>query len=259
MKDLPMFPVSRFVESVRWVTQNHGHARRVDRLPDGRTALVLRIVERDRRGDVTVMGPRTRALFKDATGFLHAVEIRFKPGWSAPLLGVSANTLTDAFVSLEELWGRAGNDLLADLLGARTAPDVLERVERAFARRVLQAFEPTSASVARRAAGLMERGESRVEGIADHLGVTARHLRRAFSENIGISPKDFVRSIRLQKAVRMAAMSSDWGQIAVDAGYYDQSHLIGDFRALVGLTPVAFLRRVSEIESIAPDEAFRRA
>ncbi|MEZ4449637.1 MAG: helix-turn-helix transcriptional regulator [Nannocystaceae bacterium] len=254
IQDAPTSPVSRFVESVHWVTRTRGRARRVDRLPDGRTALVLRVVESERRGDVTVVGPRTRALLKDATGFLHAAVVRFKPGWSTPLLGVSANTLADAYVALEDLWGRAGHDLLADLLGARTAPDVIERVAYAFTRRIPRAFEPTSAGVARRAATLMERGESRVDRVADRLGVTARHLRRAFSENIGVTPKDFLRSVRLQRALRMAATSSEWGRVAVEAGYYDQAHLIADFRDLVGLTPVAFLRRASVVEPPASDE-----
>ena len=43
--------------------------------------------------------------------------------------------------------------------------------------------------------------------------------------------------------MRSAGTSSDWVRIAADAGYYDQAHLIADFRQLVGLTPGAFLKR----------------
>src|SRR5258708_24179153 len=32
------------------------------------------------------------------------------------------------------------------------------------------------------------------------LGVTARHLRRAFTENVGIGPKEFARTVRLQRS-----------------------------------------------------------
>ena len=42
---------------------------------------------------------------------------------------------------------------------------------------------------------------------------------------------------------RTSLVFQDWGRIAADAGYYDQAHLIGDFRELVGLTPGAFLKR----------------
>ena len=41
-----------------------------------------------------------------------------------------------------------------------------------------------------------------MESVADRLCVSARHLRRAFTENVGIGPKDFARAVRLQRAVR---------------------------------------------------------
>ena len=82
--------------------------------------------------------------------------------------------------------------------------------------------------------------------MAKRLGVTTRHLRRAFIEGVGVGPKDFARTDRLQRAIRYAETSSDWGRIAADTGYYDQSHLIADFRQLLGLTPNAFLRRVGD-------------
>lgn len=247
------WPLSRLVESVHSVAPIEGRARRVDRLPDGRTCLVVRVIERGRRGDVTVVGPRTRALLKDATGFAQALVLQFKPGWSTPLLGVAANELTDELVMLEDLWDRSGHDVVLDLLGAKSAPEMLQRVARAFASRPRPTFEPTSAPLARRAVRLMEEGGSvQVESVASRLGVTARHLRRAFAENIGIAPKDFARSVRLQRAVRMAATSSDWTRIALDAGYYDQAHLIADFRDLVGLTPGAFSKRMRDLDPPAP-------
>jgi AraC-like DNA-binding protein len=217
----------------------------MERLPDGRTTLVLRVIGDGRQGDVTVAGPRTRALFKNATGVARAVVLGFKPGWSAPLLGVAASELTDRIVSLEGIWGRSGHELSLELLAARGLPEVLERLSRAIALRSQQTFEPASARLVRRAVRLLEGGEVRVERVAARLGVTARHLRRAFAENVGVGPKDFARTVRLQRAVRMSAASNDWVRIAAESGYYDQAHLIADFRELVGLTPGAFAKRVA--------------
>lgn len=240
------FSLSRFIENVRVLVPVAGRARHVDRLPDGRTLLVFRVIEGGRKADVTVAGPRTGALFKNATGVARAVILQFKPGWSAPLLGVPANALKDRIVPLEDIWGRSGGDLCLELLAARSLPEVLERLSHAIALRTHQTFEPASARLARRAVRLLEGDEVRVESVASLLGVTARHLRRAFTESVGIGPKDFARTVRLQRAVRMAATSKDWARIAADAGYYDQAHLIADFRELVGLTPGAFLKRAGD-------------
>lgn len=218
-----------------------------ERLPDGRTALVFRVLEERRRGDLAVAGPRTRALFKSTSGVARAVILQLEPGWAAQLFGVAASALADRTVLLDELWGPAAAELCAELLAAPHPAAAVEHLARALTRRLLEhgaRGEPAAARLARRAARLLEAEEPRVERVAATLGVTARHLRRAFTESVGIAPKDYARSVRLQRAVRLAATAApaahDWARIASAAGYYDQSHLIAEFRDLVGLTPGAF-------------------
>ena len=236
------FSLARFVEDVRDLATTSGRSSH-ERLPDGRTTLIFRVQEEGRRGDVSVAGPRTQAHFKNVTGVVRAVIVRFKPGWAVPLLGVAASVLTDRIISLQDLWGRPGSDLCAELLETRTTAEALDRLARAIALRSDDTFEAASAQLARRAVRLLDGDEVRIDSVAARLGVTARHLRRAFTENVGIGPKDYARTVRLQRAVGMTATSKDWGRIAADAGYYDQAHLISDFRELVGLTPGAFLKR----------------
>jgi AraC-like DNA-binding protein len=230
----------RFVEDVRVLVPPAGSALRVEHLPNGRTNLIVRVLD-DGSGDVSVSGPRTRAVFKHATGIARAVVFQLRPGWSVPFLGVPANALTDRIVPLAAIWGRAGVELGRELLAARDVPEMLDLLARASASR--HPCESSSARLARRAVRLLERDEVRVEAVAEQLGVSARHLRRAFAESVGIGPKEFVRTVRLQRAVRSAGTSTDWGRVAADAGYYDQAHLIADFRELVGFTPVAFVKQ----------------
>lgn len=233
--------LARFIEHVDEVRA--GDTRRLDRLPDGRTLLIFRAHD-EGHGDLTLTGPRTRANFKASSG-VAAVIVRFKPGWSRALFGVAASELTDRYVSLDDAWGTQLDGLCGELVAARGATEVVSRLSDAFARRARDATESMSASLARRAVRLLEDDEARVDRVAARLGVSARHLRRAFVESIGVGPKDYARTIRLQRAVRRAKTSSDWARIATDAGYYDQAHLIGDFRQLIGLTPVEYVNAIS--------------
>ena len=228
--------LARFIEHVDEVRA--GDPRRLDRLPDGRTLLIFRADQ----GDLTLTGPRTRANFKVASGG-GAVIVRFKPGWSAALFGVPANELTDRYVSLGDTWGTRVDALCDELSSARDATEVVGRLSEAFARRTRDVAEPMSASLARRAVRLLDGDEVRVDSVAARLGVTARHLRRAFVETIGVGPKEYARGVRLRRAVRRAETSTDWARIATDAGYYDQAHLISEFRELIGLTPVEYMSR----------------
>jgi len=144
------FPFSRFFEDVRVAVPVAHRGLRVEWLPDGRTRLVFRVLEEGRRGDLCVAGPRTRAMFKNAPDVARSVVLSFKPGWSAPLLGVAGSGLTDRIVPLADIWGRAGRDLCQDLLAAPIAADVRDLLARALTLRTDQRFEPASARLARR-------------------------------------------------------------------------------------------------------------
>ena len=65
-----------------------------------------------------------------------------------------------------------------------------------------------------------------------------------FHADIGLPPKTVARLLRFRRAVDRcaAAPSSRWSDIALDAGYLDQAHLIRDFRQFAGMTPVEFRR-----------------
>ena len=97
---------------------------------------------------------------------------------------------------------------------------------------------------------ILDSGDGHVGRVAAHLGVTTRHLRRVFADNVGLSPKEYARAARLQRAVRMAVNRNDWSGIAADAGYYDQAHFIADFRELMGVTPGMFVKHGHEVSLI---------
>jgi AraC-like DNA-binding protein len=85
-----------------------------------------------------------------------------------------------------------------------------------------------------------------VSAVAVDLGVSERHLRRVFREAVGMSPKTFAKLTRFHRALRAARREAHprWASIAAHAGYYDQAHLIAEFRAITGVTPGALLREL---------------
>ena len=83
--------------------------------------------------------------------------------------------------------------------------------------------------------------------LAPALGVSRQHLARRFSELVGVSPKTFARVVRLGRVVeRVRAVPVgepvNWSALAIELGYYDQSHLVDEFREMTGLTPTAWRR-----------------
>ncbi len=84
-----------------------------------------------------------------------------------------------------------------------------------------------------------------VKEIAATLGVHPVHLARRFRQAFGLSPGQYLRQFRLERARRMMRRTSvPLADIACAAGFADQSHFSNAFRKTFGMTPKSFRRTV---------------
>ena len=92
---------------------------------------------------------------------------------------------------------------------------------------------------------LMEsRGGLRTEALAREAGVSRKHLAGLFQRQVGLTPKSLARVHRFQSALigMQRFPLPDYSELALDCGYYDQAHLIRDFRQFAGMTPAEVAR-----------------
>ncbi len=90
---------------------------------------------------------------------------------------------------------------------------------------------------------LINSGEANVSALADAACLSNKQFDRVFTEYVGAHPKEFSRTIRFQRALHKLETDPtiSWAALAADCGYFDQSHMIRDFRALSGYTPGEYL------------------
>lgn len=83
-----------------------------------------------------------------------------------------------------------------------------------------------------------------VQELADGAGLSLRHFQRRFRQLTGLNPKHYARICRVGYAIHRKELEPEvsWTELALDAGYADQSHFIRDFKALTGNVPSEFLR-----------------
>jgi AraC-like DNA-binding protein len=88
-------------------------------------------------------------------------------------------------------------------------------------------------------------GQLRTADLARDAGVSRKHLAGLFREQVGLAPKMLARIHRFQTALGalQADRAADWSELACRCGYYDQSHLIHDFREFAGMSPTEFARQ----------------
>jgi AraC-like DNA-binding protein len=84
---------------------------------------------------------------------------------------------------------------------------------------------------------------------ADAFGLTHRQVIALFDQHVGLKPKSYQRVRRARRVMKAGAAvhRPQWAQIAASSGYYDQAHMINDFRRLTGMTPRGYLARRSSV------------
>jgi AraC-like DNA-binding protein len=174
-----------------------------------------------------------------------AVDLKLSPLAARAILGMDLAALEGGCVSLEDALGAAGKRLADEL---RDAPDWDRRfdvLERWLVRRLTDG--PRVDPFVARAFTLLaaSEGRLRVGPLCHELGVSPRHLTRCFSAQIGLAPKAVARQLRFAAVRHRLEAPGDrsWTEIALAAGYFDQAHLIRDFRELAGITPTDFISR----------------
>jgi AraC-like DNA-binding protein len=203
--------------------------------PDPAAAVVWRMTEGG-DSDVLVTGPRTKASYQAKKHLPVCIRLRIQPGRVMSLLGVGADELVDQVTPLTELWGSAAASLAAQLTEHRDDPvRAVDRLGREFASRAPDRL-PRRTDLVLAAVDELSAGAG-VGQTAGRTGVSERYLRRIFTQAVGISPKHFARINRVRDAL---ARPGSWSTVATEAGYYDQSHLVAEFRSIMRVTPGAF-------------------
>ncbi len=216
-------------------------------LPPGRRASVTLLphpcvnIVHD-RGMVAIAGVGGERFTYEFAGRGRVFGVKFRPGAFRPFYGRPVAELTDQTRPLATLWGADAGLLAADL---DAAPDLDALV--AVAQRHLRAHwpepDPEVAVIGRIVHALLhDRTITRVEEVCTRFGIRPRTLQRLFGRYVGVSPKWVLRRYRLHEAAARLAEGTDtsWAEVAVDLGYFDQSHFIRDFTRAIGMTPAAY-------------------
>jgi AraC-like DNA-binding protein len=253
---VPEPPLSGLVDSI-WLyetaTQPHPRERV---LPSGNMQLLinlrddeLTVGDPDGDGKASVFpgallsGAHAEPFLIDTVHQSSIMGVRFRPGGAFPFFRPPADEFRNTHVSLEAVWGRGAAELRERLLAAGAPDDKLRILAEALLQRATGPLLRRPAVIYALKAFRSGVPAGTVREVTEQVGLSSRRFIQVFSEEVGLTPKLFSRVQRFQKTLRLARRTSevDWAELAADAGYFDQSHLIHEFREMSGLSPAAYL------------------
>lgn len=232
-------PLQPFVEHFwiqRKVTCSTGERWRIP--PDANPYLILTVSESPSgrsRVHCNLVGPASELFDMPVDGRVFTCGVRLRPGVLPLLIRLPASELTNGFLPVEEAFGVRGRRLL-EQLEEPTSWDQAPRQMAKFLQRELADRESFRALPGRRVRSVRE--------LAERVGWSARTLQHRVTEQIGVSPKRWLRIERLHRAIAaLLTGGRAWSDIAADCGFADQPHMVREFVDLLGESPTTWRKR----------------
>ena len=191
-----------------------------------------------------VVGPITyRRIQLTADGIVESLTVMFQPFGLHELFGVPTHLLTEHAVEAHSLLGSSISQLYVQLGEALSFTNRVHLLDQFLMTR-LALSERNLNSHWHRSLALVaqDRGAHTVRQLASSLNISARQLERKTLEFAGMTPQTMARVSRFVHALRLKQSAKQrrsltWTEIAHASGYYDQMHLIRDFRLMGGAKP----------------------
>lgn len=169
----------------------------------------------------------------------HYIGIRFFPTMFPQLFKVDAKSLSNKFEHLDQVIPATSNFISQQLHIEQSPQEIKAKFDSYFISLLSNAnFNNDNRLYQAIQLILSNYGVIDVESDLD-IGISSRQLRRLFETYIGDTPKIFGQVVRFQNILKAkpSAQSLKQNKLFFDAGYYDQSHFIKEFKNFYGVTP----------------------
>lgn len=176
------------------------------------------------------------------------VGARFRAGRHYGLIPIVGSALRDEVAPFADL-AKNNADRWCQLVEGAECPSRIVKALDAWLSSIAPRIPPTDRSIFHSIRDIEEsRGTIRLAQLEES-GINGRQLRRKFDKYVGLSPKRFCRILRLSHLVDLARETpdTDWADIALQCGYYDQSHMIEEFLELTCTTPQKYFSTVTPV------------
>ena len=191
-----------------------------------------------------VFGVVTGKFSRCLAGRARIFGIRFAPGKFRSFLGEPVSRLTNRTKLVREIFGDKVTRLEEILVSEAPEDDLVTTADSFFRSRIPEPDANGDLAKELVRLTLYQRDLLTVDNLVYRSGIGKRSLQRLFSEYVGVSPKWVIRRYRLHEAVERFRSGEplNCAQVALDLGYFDQAHLINDFKSILGYTPTEFQR-----------------
>lgn len=171
--------------------------------------------------------------------------IEFRTGCLYPFLKVDQSELRDQYFTLHDLNASLGQSIENVLVHSNSLYELFAQLDHIFLTGYGEYDAMSCVSLLRNKI-ILSNGSISMKELTDACFYSDKHIRRLFQSYIGTSPKSLARIVRVNYVLnQMKQHQTSLTQIAMDSGYFDQSHFNNDLKMICDITPHDFLKNMS--------------
>ena len=239
----------RYVREILWVRSEHARVQFL--LPETALTLVLRqsgtaSLQNQDLPHAIVSGLQERVRMVEHRPNSSLVIVRFTEVGASPILHDRADLFYNQTAALDDVLPRQEIDDIQNILAdTGNMRQQIMSVECFLASRI-RGLDPISPQIESAVQMIrISEGRSSIAALARHAAMSQSSLERHFRAQVGATPKRHSRLARLQHICRLWDNGKNLTEIAFEAGYSDQPHMVHDFRLFTGTSPERFFRKAS--------------
>lgn len=191
-----------------------------------------------------LLGQITEQFYIEPTGYVNTFAVRFYPYGFANFIDLPLKELRNKETPISQLFGfEKAEQLSTEINQANTTIERIDIIEKFLIERLNNRATIDNIVKSTVDAMLLSKGSKSLNLLLKDDGAKRRQLERKFLKQIGLSPKQLSKVIRLQATLQMLLNQTKetLTDIAYENEYYDQAHFIKDFKEFTGVTPKEFL------------------
>lgn len=190
-----------------------------------------------------VLGQTIEPFYIQPTGYVKTFAVRFFPYGFANFVSEPISSLANKETPIHQLFGaESTDDLEQKIIKAEHTQQRINLIEKFLLDRFSD--EKTINKIVKNTLDslLATNGSASINSILKENLSKQRQLERNFKKQIGVSPKQLGKVIRLQAALKMLLDENPESltNVAYKSDYFDQAHFIKDFKKYTGINPKEF-------------------
>jgi AraC-like DNA-binding protein len=192
-----------------------------------------------------LMGQRTKVMDICSIDSIKVFGIRFWPWGMYNLIKIPVHEFNDTVISLSDISPKLVKELEDSIAGTGSHAERCKKVQKLLLKKLDKDKPRAMPVILDTLLTIKSADKFSVLEHSERAGISHKNLNRAFKNYTGLTVKEYHKIYRLKKVLNIlsAGIIPNWAELASSAGFFDQAHLIKEFKVFTGYTPIEYLFR----------------